>query len=59
MTYLIAGYGFMALCTWLAQPYSNPWISTQEKFSESIGRAILAVLWPILITTLLIRKLFE
>jgi len=58
MTYFIAGYGFMFLCTWLAQPYSLPWLSMEEKFYESIGHAILAVLWPITLTTKLIRKLF-
>ena len=51
MTYFIAGYGFMILCTWLAQPYSLPWLSMEEKFYESIGHAILAVLWPITLTT--------
>ena len=59
MTYFIIGYGFMALCTWLALPYSSPFMSNEEKFYESIGHAISAVLWPIVITTKLIRKILD
>jgi hypothetical protein len=59
MTYFIAGYGFMILCTWLAQPYSRPGLSAEEKSHKGSVHAICAVLWPITLTTTLICKLIN
>jgi hypothetical protein len=53
------GYSFMVACTWMAQPYSAPWLSASEKFWESLGQFVVALLWPAVIVTLLLRKLFR
>jgi hypothetical protein len=59
MTTLVIAYGFMVACTWMAQPYSGPFLSTSQKFWEGLGQLVVALLWPVAIVTLLLRKLFQ
>jgi hypothetical protein len=59
MTVFVVGYGFMAFCMFLAQPYSSPFLSAEEKLIETIVQGLVAMLWPVVVVTLLLRKLFR
>ena len=56
---VVYSYGFMVACTWMAQPDSAPSLSASEKFREQLGQFVVALVWPAVIVTLLLRKLFR
>jgi hypothetical protein len=56
MTPWIAGYAFIAYCTWNAFPWPNALLSRSEQTKIILAQVFISVLWPLSLTTRIIQK---